>query len=473
MSGTNALLLLTLLAGSPQELDPEIRALIRELGSEETSVRRRASAALEARGKAAVPALARLFEDERKGLLYRLRAGGILHRLDSTASTAIPVLHKRLRDSDPCIRRRAAFVLARVDPNVVEALVALLDHTDRAVSDDAVLALRRRGEASVALLVREAKTGTLERSRRAVRVLGLLAPLSRSALIPLIPILKNRDPVLRRNAAWALGEFGDAARTAEPALTKALEDPDVAVRRSAAASLSRIIPSRTETLDALARALKDPDVHVRRTSAGALLRMGGGGRSALVAFRKAAQSPDPIVAETAAEAVRRMDPEGKPPPDPPERGPEAPYASSPYFYLRTMNHLRAHVFLNGRLSGETTYSWSLNSGTKFDPLIPVGARLPREATSCGFARGPGAIVSLGIAEGVPEKHRHLVTGEHVLFVDGMVGGIVRIGAVRLRVVGEDGSLYRHLLWDPVMGGEEDPNAFRFLRTLWFEQIPED
>ena len=65
--------------------------------------------------KPGVDALVRVFDDGSEGVLKRLRAGRALVWLGPAAAPAIPRLRARLRDPDTCIRRRAAFVLSRID----------------------------------------------------------------------------------------------------------------------------------------------------------------------------------------------------------------------------------------------------------------------------------------------------------------------------------------------------------------------
>jgi hypothetical protein len=60
------------------------------------------------------------------------------------------------------------------------------------------------------------------------------------AVSALARALKDKEEVVRRNAARALSEIGPAAADAVPALTKALKDDVVALRRSASNALKTI-----------------------------------------------------------------------------------------------------------------------------------------------------------------------------------------------------------------------------------------
>jgi HEAT repeat protein len=80
----------------------------------------------------------------------------------------------------------------------------------------------------------------------------------------LIPMLKDPDPVLRREVAWGLGFAGEGAALAVPALAETLRDLDFSVRAVSAYSLGRIGPAAISAAPALLQALDDPHPSVRR-----------------------------------------------------------------------------------------------------------------------------------------------------------------------------------------------------------------
>jgi hypothetical protein len=164
----------------------------------------------------------------------------------------------------------------------------------------------------------------------------------------------------------------------------------------------------------------------------------------------------------------------------PETGPEDgtafdPALSTPSFTLRTMDHQEAVVWINGHRRGATSALWSATLNTAFDPKIPVPEWPPAGAKGCGKASREGSAVELRIQGGYYElddftavrvRHPHLVDGEHVLYVRAIWGGLERTGALRLRVVGKDGALYRWTDYTPPSNAD-DETAMRFSRTLWF------
>src|SRR5215510_4456608 len=102
-----------------------------------------------------------------------------------------------------------------------------------------------------------------------------LASRSQSAVEPLIAALKNEDPCVRRNAAWAIGEIrgglGTNRTAAVEPLIATLSDEDSWVRVAAAFSLGEMRPSAaTESLIA---ALGDAEWNVRLMVARALGEM--------------------------------------------------------------------------------------------------------------------------------------------------------------------------------------------------------
>lgn len=102
-----------------------------------------------------------------------------------------------------------------------------------------------------------------------------LAAMGASAVDPLIGALRDPNPSVRRNAAWAIGEIRgghsvDRSGALDP-MVLALSDSDSSVRRAAAFSLGEIRDARTATN--LISALSDEDAGVREMAAWALGEM--------------------------------------------------------------------------------------------------------------------------------------------------------------------------------------------------------
>jgi hypothetical protein len=200
--------------------------------------------------------------------------------------------------------------------------------------------------------------------------------------------------------------------------------------------------------------------------------------------RPVVRKPVPLQAPPAPPAL----PAAPPPPAvvAPEKGPETgtefdPAISSSCFSLRTMDHLKADVFINGHLQSKTTCLWSATPNTAFDPKIPVPVWPPPGAKFCGSGLrkrengAPCSSIELYLSGGQYEleefaatraTYPHLVDGEQILYVRVDWGGRPRTGALRLRVVGEDGALYRWVDYI-AYASEEDENASLFRHALWF------
>jgi beta-lactamase regulating signal transducer with metallopeptidase domain len=102
-----------------------------------------------------------------------------------------------------------------------------------------------------------------------------LAAMGASAVDPLIDALRDLDPSVRRNAAWAIGEIRgghrvDRGRALDPLLAS-LSDTNGSVRRAAAFSLGEIKDERTAVT--LIGELSDGDAGVREMAAWALGEM--------------------------------------------------------------------------------------------------------------------------------------------------------------------------------------------------------
>ena len=128
--------------------------------------------------------------------------------------------------------------------------------------------------------------------------------------------LSDKDPEVRRAAAFALGKIGAEGATAAAVngLTAALGDGDAGVRDFAASGLGDVLTAagRTgqgywkQTGPALRTALKDEQPRVRRSAAYALGAFGPGAAAARDELITAAGDPSPIVRQNAAWALGRL-----------------------------------------------------------------------------------------------------------------------------------------------------------------------
>ncbi len=160
------------------------------------------------------------------------------------------------------------------------ALIKALDNTDQRVRYTAALALSgvRSGEQ------RYPDVGELPKP---------IIPILPKQVIPiLIKALKDQDPVVRSDAAWALAGIGAPAKAAATALIESVEDRDLEVCRYAACALKNVGGKSPAVIHALIRLLKHPDqgiqdvanealVNIRETAVPSLVRLLIGQDSAL------------------------------------------------------------------------------------------------------------------------------------------------------------------------------------------------
>jgi HEAT repeat protein len=79
---------------------------------------------------------------------------------------------------------------------------------------------------NVSAAVQGLKSPETDAKVNACTELAKAGPAAASATPDLIPLLKDKDPLVRRLAAYALGQIGPKASSAIPALREKLNDPD-------------------------------------------------------------------------------------------------------------------------------------------------------------------------------------------------------------------------------------------------------
>ncbi|MES2643038.1 MAG: HEAT repeat domain-containing protein [Myxococcota bacterium] len=209
--------------------------------------------------------------------------------------------------ADPVVAVRLAVAETTPDPAVRARLAADPDPLVRAraadgLDDVARLDALASDPSSVVRLVATARLGHLAATRPA----EVEAPLRRAVASP--------DAYQRWKAAWGLGHVPGTA----DALVPLLRDRDIDVRREAARSLGRL--RDPGAVDALLAALRDDNSFVRRWAATALGEIGD--PRAREALRLAAKDPTTLAAQAAARALTAM---GEPTPAPPFTPPQKPH----------------------------------------------------------------------------------------------------------------------------------------------------
>jgi HEAT repeat protein/GTPase SAR1 family protein len=271
--------------------------LIKALTDEDSDVRRWAADALGKIGsEKAVDPLIKALTDEDSDV--RRWAADALGEIGS--EKAVDPLIKALTDEDRYVRERAAYALGQIgSEKAVDPLIKTLTDEDRYVRRWAAYALGQIGsEKAVDPLIKTLTDEDRYVRERAAYALGKIG--SEKAVDPLIKTLTDEDRYVRERAAYALGKIG-SEKAVDP-LIKTLTDEDSDVRGSAAIALGKI--GSEKAVDPLIKALTDKDIYVRRWAADALGQIGS--EKAVDPLIKALTDEDSDVRERAADALGKI-----------------------------------------------------------------------------------------------------------------------------------------------------------------------
>jgi HEAT repeat protein len=156
-------------------------------------------------------------------------------------------------------------------------------------------------------LIRDLNDSRQEKQIDVLRALAKRGPGAEKAVHPIIPLLKDNDAPVRKEAAYTLGAIGSAARPAANALADAMNDKSGDVRFNAAKALRLIGSDSGNTVSALTAGLRDPEAGVRYQSARALRDIGApNGKSALPALEGAKNDGDSEVKDMVDKAIARI-----------------------------------------------------------------------------------------------------------------------------------------------------------------------
>ena len=243
-------------------------------------------------GPAAVATLGDMVADDRSSV----RQAAVAALVRAADRDAIPALSRALAHRDPTTRRCAADAMGSLGGSAaVDGVMSALADSDRTVRDAAVRALANIGTPEAA----SALVSGLERGDRELQAaIGAAlksfdwTPVGASgrvvhavlhgrfdeataqgaaAVAPLVAMVADRDPAMRRSALEALGRLAEP-RTAQ-AIGAAFRDPDASVRQAAAAALAALGPAAADTV---VEALGDRATTVRASAEQALSAIGAG-----------------------------------------------------------------------------------------------------------------------------------------------------------------------------------------------------
>ncbi|MBI3180273.1 MAG: HEAT repeat domain-containing protein [Deltaproteobacteria bacterium] len=205
----------------------------------------------------------------------RRQACEALGELGPAAKEAVPKLVLRLEDVNEGVAEFAAVALAKIGPDAVPALEAVLKRDEpklRLYAAEALSTIDARHEAAGRELI-NAATG-LGNAELAERGRGALVKLKAQAVPLVTPILSDHYAPVRLQAAKILGEVGPEAASAVDALAGLAKiDRDISVRKEAMRAMARIGP-REKVAPILEAALNDPNGEISANAGALLLHIG-------------------------------------------------------------------------------------------------------------------------------------------------------------------------------------------------------
>ncbi|NNG16699.1 MAG: HEAT repeat domain-containing protein [Gemmatimonadales bacterium] len=154
-------------------------------------------------------------------------------------ASVVEPLARALTDPGPCVRAMAARLLGRTESaEAVARLQSALNHADAETRKVGALGLGiAESEDAVPPLVRALEDRDAGVRATAAWALGEIE--DRAAVMPLVSIMRDADRSVRLNAVYALGEIEDP-RANEPLARALAADRDPEVRRAAAWALGNL-----------------------------------------------------------------------------------------------------------------------------------------------------------------------------------------------------------------------------------------
>jgi HEAT repeat protein len=243
-------------------------------------------------GPAATASLSDMVADDRSSV----RQAAVTALVRAAGREAVPALSRALAHKDPTTRRCAADALGSLrESAAVDAVKAALADPDKTVRDAAVHALAgiatseaasalvaglERGDrdlqAAIGAALKSFDWTPVDDSGRVVHAalhgrFNEATAHGAAASVPLVAMLADRDPSMRRGALEALGRLAEP-QTAQ-AIGASFRDPEPSVRLAAAGALAALGPAAADTL---VEALGDRATTVRGSAEQALSAIGAG-----------------------------------------------------------------------------------------------------------------------------------------------------------------------------------------------------
>jgi HEAT repeat protein len=245
---------------------------------------------------------------------------------------------EQLNDRRPGARRAAAFALGKLGAGAYspQTIRLLAEHAGNQEEDAAVRAAAAQALGELALILRKYTqskdawhdcSGTLLQAlstdkdprvrRAAAYAIGGFGKVASQSRGPVRTALKDESPGVRQNAAWALGQLGgEQAVESLQSLGETLQDKDPLVRRDAAAAIGSVgrlrdakgQPLVNPALPVLMEMFKaEKDVTIRKTALDALVNaVGPQDRAVAADLRNLLKDTDSEIVRGAALALGNM-----------------------------------------------------------------------------------------------------------------------------------------------------------------------
>ncbi|MCI0639525.1 MAG: HEAT repeat domain-containing protein [Gemmataceae bacterium] len=200
-------------------------------------------------------------------LQVRMQALSALQRLGPGAKLAAPKVVAALGDANDNVRRTALYTLARIGGEaeaVLPALTKLAKDPDVQIRTTVLQMLPTYGKDALPLVLDSLRDAEPRVRMQAAFALGRVSGDLSKAVPKLGELVQDADPVVRAAAVAALGRGGEEAL---PHLKTALADPTANVRAAAALALGSLGPSAKKLgKELLALAENDSGILVRRNA---------------------------------------------------------------------------------------------------------------------------------------------------------------------------------------------------------------
>ncbi len=294
------------LADFGAKAEPALSDLLDALAAKNEDLRLNASIALAKIGKPAIAPVSKLLTDDDADL--RFYAVWTIGSIGPDAKSAAPTIIKLMNDKNDSVRRKAAFALGRLagDPDkTISVLIDAFKDENDDVRQSAGDALSKFGKSAVPPLLGLLKGANLKAKLQAATSLGEIGSEAKDAVPVLKDLLLAKEEANAHHYANVLAKIG---KPAVPALDAGLRDSRPNIRQVASQAMSQV---GADAVPALVDALGDKNVDVRRMAAQTLWPMRIGDKSVVIALAYGLADEDDIFRQACMNGLATLGPQAK------------------------------------------------------------------------------------------------------------------------------------------------------------------